>query len=166
MFARCLFNFQVEPVTEAIDTSYLHERVKLIFTLAQVYRLLRAMRAQLPQLATQPALFSEIVRTNGTTVRFLAKSVRKTITTWGTYSSAHDVDFKAIQLAYKVANEAASQLDNNSTPFLNIAIAGPHLKKGVYTVETGPVGYEPLRVVSVCVSSDRPSMYTMLYRYL
>jgi hypothetical protein len=166
MFARCLFNFQVEPVTEAIDTSYLHGRVELVLTLAQVYRLLRAMRAQLPQLAPRPALFSEIVRSNGTTVQFLAASVRKTISNWDVYCIDHDADVDAIQVAYSIAREAASRLDDKNTPFLNTAIAGPHLKKGVYTVETGPLGHQPVNVVSVRVSSDMPHIYTVLYSYL
>jgi hypothetical protein len=80
-------------------------------TLAQVYRLLRAMRKQLPQLATGRALFSEIVRSNGTTVQFLAASVQKTVRNWDMYCIDHDTDFEAIQLAYRVARDAASQLD-------------------------------------------------------
>jgi hypothetical protein len=124
-----------------MDLSTLHGRIELVFTLAQVYRLLHLMARRVPVLETRHAIFGALRRGHGT-VEFMPDYVRKVIPGFAQFAAAHSTDLNTLTEAYKAATQAYNSGQHG--PFLVTAKKMPAVRSSTYTVCTAPVGYEPL----------------------
>lgn len=119
-------------------------RATLILVLAKLYTLLASMAQALPQLSTRPtqlALFSVLHKANGTTIEFLANSVRKCIPSATEFFEKNHTKLNALTLAYKAAEGEAdkAQLEQRRSALVT-AVEGPSLQGRMYLVCTGPLG--------------------------
>jgi hypothetical protein len=132
---------QVSNVGDVMDLSTLHGRIELVFTLAQVYRLLHLMARRVPVLETRHAIFGALPRRHGT-VEFMPDHVRKVIPGFAQFADAHGTDLNTLTEAYKAATQAYNS--GQQGPFLVTAKKMPAVRSSTYTVCTAPVGYEPV----------------------
>eukprot|EP00611_Tribonema_gayanum_P026520 TRINITY_DN633_c0_g2_i3.p1 TRINITY_DN633_c0_g2~~TRINITY_DN633_c0_g2_i3.p1 ORF type:complete len:498 (+),score=75.44 TRINITY_DN633_c0_g2_i3:332-1825(+) len=131
-------NDKLEAVTEPWDYLSFQGRVRLIFTLAQVYRLLHVMARCLPSSVVQRQPGSKLERDSGATVLFLDDSVTKTIADFKSYCKRYGTTLAAIKKAYS----AAPQPGRDVHQFLAHASTGPTDTEDKYSVVVRPLGYD------------------------